>query len=100
MLHAARIPSHAEALGFPKSLGGLPSIVGDAVAGDDGAGAVRAAPAVDEYRSGIFLIQDGQSLRDHRRARGIGSLHRNVNIPHSGCFHGPFLAGGTAVELT
>ena len=69
-----------------QSLLPVPAVVRDTVAGDDSAGAVRTAFAMD--KDWVFRFQKYEDLFDLAVCRGNDSLHRYVDILHSGRRHG------------
>jgi len=73
-------------------------IVGDAVAGNHGAGAIRAPPAVHEYGTGGRVVEQQQELANLLVRRRDDSFHRHADVLHAGRLHGPSLrAGGVLV---
>lgn len=62
MLHCNLDPAHAVRLGLAERFGVVPSIMRNPVARNQCPRTVGAAAAMDEYRAGSRIIEDGQNL--------------------------------------
>src|SRR5260370_6149836 len=61
-LHSKLRPAHTEFLGFLFRLSSTPTIARNAIAGDDGAGAILTMPAVDKHRLVFRRIDNVERL--------------------------------------
>lgn len=74
--------AEAVCLGLLQGFLVLPMVVADPVARQDGPSAIRPAPAVDEHRPAVAVLQNAQSLGNLLVAGRAQTFHGNADKAH------------------